>query len=116
MTRNAPSLVIGASTAAAGAVLLARPRQIARFVAGPGTAPPSWIVRLLGARYLAQAAAELGRPTRAVWLTMSAIDGIHAASMIAAAALQPSYRRPAVGNAVVATGSAAVTAATAWRR
>jgi hypothetical protein len=73
-------------------------------------------VRLLGARYLAQAAAELGQPHRAAWVLVSVVDIVHAASMCTVAALQPSYRRPAVVSAVVATGSAAVTAAVAWRR
>lgn len=117
MTRNAPSLVIGATTAAAGTVLLVRTRQVARLASGgSGAAPPVWIVRVLGARYLTQAAAELARPSRAVWLAVSAVDSIHAVSMLAAATVKPAYRRAALANAAVAAGSAAVTAACSRRR
>jgi hypothetical protein len=38
------------------------------------------------------------------------VDGLHAASMVAAALTWPRYRRPALTSAAVATASAVVTA------
>jgi hypothetical protein len=70
-------------------------------------------VRLLGARYLAQAAAELGRPTREVWLAASAVDTMHAATMVAAAFTWPSYRRAAAVSGALALLSAGATASVA---
>lgn len=114
MKRNPPAVVVGTATAAVGAALLGRPQQVARIAAGSTPdAPPGWILQVLGVRYLVQAAAELGRPTRGVWAVVSAVDSIHAVSMIAAAVHWPAYRRPALLNAAAASGSAAITAALA---
>jgi hypothetical protein len=103
--------VIAAMTSAAGALALCSPERLTRLACGATTArPPAWLVRLLGARYLAQAAAELGHPTRRVWLVSSAIDNVHAATMVAAAFTWPSYRRAALVSGGFASCSAVATA------
>jgi hypothetical protein len=93
------------------AVLIARPDAVGRAVCGSETVPAAWIIRLLGARLLGQGAAELGWPTRTVVLGGSLVDATHGASMVAATALFPSYRRAAVASAAVAGVSAALGAA-----
>jgi hypothetical protein len=108
--------LIAAVTTAVGALALSSPRRLSRLAAGSAAAvPPAWIVRLLGIRYLMQAAAEFARPTRTVWRASSAIDDLHAATMVAAAFTWPSYRRLALASGVLATGSAAATYSAARR-
>lgn len=95
-----------------GAALLARPEQIADVVGG-GTAPPAWIVRVLGARGVVQEAVVLLVPTRRVALAAAGTDVLHALSMLAAAVRWPRYRRCALASAAIAGGSALLTYATA---
>jgi hypothetical protein len=90
------------------AALLTRPGTIGRAIAGRDPVPAAWVLRLLGARMLAQGAVELAWPVRAVVRTGSVVDATHAASMIGAAAALPTYRRAAVASAVIAAVSAAV--------
>lgn len=109
--------VIAEITSAAGALALCWPERLSRLACGARAAdPPAWIVRLLGARYLAQAAAELSHPTRRVWLASSVIDNVHAATMVAAAFTWPSYRRAALVSGGFATCSAVATALVARSR
>lgn len=89
------------------AVLLISPSPTARVVAGPGGSPPSWLVRVLGARTVVQGAAEAMRPTRGVFLVGIAVDITHAASMLLAARIWPQYRRAALASAGAAATSAA---------
>lgn len=91
-----------------GAALLARPEQIADVVGG-GTAPPAWIVRVLGARGVVQEAVVLLVPTRRVALAAAGTDVLHALSMLAAAAIWPRYRRCELASAGVASVSALLT-------
>ena len=55
--------------------------------------PPTWLVRVLGVRQLAQELVVLAAPTRAVLLGAAATDALHAASMVGAALIWPAYRR-----------------------
>ncbi len=105
---------LGALTCTAGLVLVARPGQVARAVSR-GTPPEARIVRLLGARMLLQGALLAARPDRRLAAACAAVDGTHAASMVAAAVLLPRYRRAALLSAGVAVGSAAVSAMIAGR-
>jgi hypothetical protein len=108
------SRLIGVANTALGAVLLSQPRAVADAAAGGVPPGPGW-VRLLGARYLVQGAAQASLP-RAELLELSVVvDALHAASMVGLAALRAEYRRPALISAAVATGSAAVTWAQARR-
>jgi hypothetical protein len=93
-----------------GAALLARPDDVAAGVAGRPI-PPSWLVRVLGARQLLQQLVVLAAPTPAVANAASAVDLTHAASMLAALPLAPRYRRAELASAAVAVGSAVLTRA-----
>ncbi len=94
-----------------GAILLTRAAAVGRSVAAESSTPPVWLVRVLGARLLAQGIIVLIRPTRSVVLTGIAVDTTHALSMIGAAALWPTYRRSAAASAAEATVSAVLAAA-----
>lgn len=95
-----------------GAALLARPERIADVVGG-GIAPPSWIVRVLGARGVLQETVVLLAPSRRAATAAAGADVLHALSMLAAAAIWPRYRRCELASAGIAAGSALVTVATA---
>jgi hypothetical protein len=110
--------LLGATNAALGVAMLAWPRQVTRAVTGrnaeAGTgrnaeAGTGW-VRLLGGRYVVQGAAQISWPHPVVLRGSAAVDGVHAASMLALAALRPDYRRPALASCAVATGLAAIAA------
>jgi hypothetical protein len=93
-----------------GALLLCDPQTPTGVIAGHQARPPSWLVRLLGSRLLAQGALEYAYPGRTVALGGAAVDTAHAASMIAMAVLRPAYRRSALASAIEASVSAALTA------
>ena len=73
---------------------------------GPAVA----VIRVLGARHLAQAALEALVPDRRVRLAGIGVDLAHAASMVALAAWSPAGRRPALTSATVATSLAGLSA------
>ena len=105
MTRRTATGVVRASAAErclTGVLLLGVPDTITRLVAGDQPLPPSWLVRVLGGRLLAQGVLEYTRPRRSVIGAGAAVDTAHAASMIAAAALLPAYRRTALASAAEA--------------
>ena len=87
----------------------ARPRTLSQTVGGGR--PPLLLVRLLGARMLAQGLIQSGRPTRDVLLAGSGVDAVHALSMLAAAVRFPDYRRPALTSGTVAAAAAGIGAA-----
>lgn len=94
---------------AAGVVMAGFPATAARWAGGPGGQPPAWVVRVLGGRMAAQAlvvrwvAGRSGpRDRRRAVRAGAAVDGLHGASMIAAAAVFPRYRRSALASAAVA--------------
>ena len=61
---------------------------------GPRRRPPArWLVRLLGVRVVLQQLVVLTAPTRRS-CSGAVVDGLHAASMLAAAWRWPQYRRP----------------------
>jgi hypothetical protein len=86
-------------------VLLAQPPSVLRSITGGGV-PPAWIVRVLGARLLVQAAPEAISPSRNMLRLGVLVDLAHAVSMLAAAQVWPRYRRAALASA----GSAGVSA------
>lgn len=104
--------VIGASSLALGLVMMARPERASRIVSGARRVPDGW-VRLLGARYLAQGAIQLSRPRPAVMAGSVVVDGLHALSMFALAAVRSDYRRPALISAITASAGATADALTA---
>lgn len=90
-----------------GAALVVVPRWAARLTGAPP--PPSAVVRLLGGRRLLQELVLLRWPLRPVALAAAAVDGLHAASMLAAVRLWPRYRRAALTSAAISAISATVT-------
>ena len=96
-----------------GAALVAVPRWAGRLTGEPQ--PPSAVVRVLGARRLVQELVLLRWPTREVALAAAAVDGLHAASMLAAVRLWPRYRRAALTSAAISAVSGAVTLVRASR-
>jgi hypothetical protein len=108
--------LVSASRALLALGLLLQPERLAMLVGHGGRLPARWLVRLLGARMLAQSGLELARPTRPVLRAGTAVDALHAASMLALAARRPDYRRSALASAVVAAGSAAAVATASAKR
>lgn len=91
------ALTRGVAVVAAGwgAALVSRPAAVIRAVGGD-EAPPSWVVRVLGARLLLQQTAVLIRPTRGPVVAGAALDALHALSTVAVVLRWPAYRRMAV--------------------
>ena len=94
-----------------GALLLSCPDAVARAVgAGRLDGRDRLVARILGARHVGQALlgsvspSSLGSRTRTVGV---AVDMLHALSMVALSAVDPSRRRLALSDAAVATGFAA---------
>lgn len=110
--RTATRLVAG-PWAVWGAVMLVHPSGVTRLVCGGGPEPRAWIVRLLGARLVAQHGFTLLHPTRDVVLAGAGVDVLHAASMGLVRARWPRYARPAwvSGSTSAASALAGVLAA-----
>ncbi len=72
------------------------------------------LVRLLGARQLAQAAVSARRPTASVLLAGAGVDTLHAASMAAVALRRRRYHRAAAADGKVAAVLALSGAGAAW--
>ena len=67
---------------ASGIALIARPQQVVDRIAPAFPASRLWLVRVLGGRLLVQHGAALAVPDRRVVRAGSAIDLLHAASMV----------------------------------
>jgi hypothetical protein len=102
---SAPRLLqaVGAGSVLYGVLLMTVPRAAARAVGG--AAPPSWLVRLLGARQIAQGAVLLVRPAVPTVAASATVDGLHALSMVAAVVRAPAHRRAAAASGGVALTS-----------
>lgn len=106
--RAARIRLLAAMSGALGATLLVRPEAVAKASSGPDAVPRAWIVRVLGARMLVQAALQAARPDRRLVDAGVAVDASHSASMVALAAVSRRYRRPASLSAAVAGISTAL--------
>jgi hypothetical protein len=118
MTRRTGIKVVRASAlerCLTGTLLLGVPDAVTGVIAGDQSRPRTTLVRVLGGRLLIQGLVEWIWPRRSVVLAGAAVDTAHAASMIAAAALLPAYRRTAIASAAEATVSAALTGSVARR-
>jgi hypothetical protein len=101
-------LALGLAQVGGGALLVARPGEVGRAVSSGGGRPPApAVVRLLGARMLAQGIVVALFPRRRVCRAAGVVDGAHAASMLGLAAVTATYRRAALASAGVAVVSAA---------
>lgn len=85
-----------------GGALLLRPAAVAGRVAGGATDRSVAVVRVLGARHLAQGLAGLVAARRAATLLGAGVDGLHAASMVGLAVLDRRHRPGATASALVA--------------
>jgi hypothetical protein len=93
---------------ATGAMLLTRPDRVVDAIAPAFPRDRRWLVRVLGARLIAQHGAVLAAPERRLVRLGSAVDLLHAASMV------PFVASPRYGPAArVSGGLAAAYAAVA---
>ena len=101
----------------AGGVLLARPQQVVDRVAPAFPASRRWLVQALGLRLLMQHGAVLAVPERRMVQASSAVDLLHAATMVPFVA-SPHYGRAArlSGGVAAAYAAAALAAAPSPRR
>jgi hypothetical protein len=97
-----------------GALLLIRPRRVVDAVAPAFPRERLWLVRLLGARLLAQHGAVLVSPSARLLRLGSAVDLLHAASVVPFLA-SPRYGAAARISGGLAAAYAAVALAVARR-
>jgi hypothetical protein len=118
LSRNLiPRLLFPAARACYGTALLSAPGLALGLCTGEASSQRARaVVRILGARHLAQAVLTLWQPRRKVLAAGAGIDGCHAASMLALAAADPSLRRAGLADAVAATAFTAAGAAIASAR
>ena len=108
-TRTLLARIPSAAGLTAGAVLLARPESALIRLAPEYPRERRWVVRLLGARLVAQHAAVLAAPRRAVLRAASGTDLLHAATML------PLLRSSRYGRAArISGGLAAAYGTWAW--
>ena len=105
--RRALTRLLASLGAGWGLALLVRPRAAVDRLCPEYPRSRIWVVRLLGARLLAQHAAVLAAPGGRLVVAASGIDLLHAATMVPLLR-QPRYRRAAVVSGGVAAVSAAV--------
>lgn len=86
-----------------GVALIALPGPTTRLLARrPVGDAGRMVVRVLGLREAAQSLVSAPRPTAAVLRVGSGLDTLHAVTMLALATRSSTWRRPALGSAVVA--------------
>ena len=112
-TRRLARLLAGLGVAS-GAALVALPEDVVDSVAPAFPRERLWLVRLLGIRLLAQHGAVLVAPRRELIRLSSAVDLVHAASMVPFVA-SPRYGRAARLSGGLAAAYAAVALAVAPR-
>ncbi len=98
-----------------GVVLLAAPGRALAVSHGdnPRDNTARWVLRILGARHLAQTAIELAGPRPAVQYLGTVVDTIHALTSAGLATADRRWRRSAVIDAAIASGFALGTGLTA---
>lgn len=113
--RSVDTMVDGHVRAPWGVVLLCAPGTVLALSGREAAAPrPALaVLRLLGLRHLVQAAVEWRRPSARVLAAAAVVDGIHAGTAVAFAALDRRWRRAALLDAAVATGFCLATARSA---
>lgn len=111
-----PELLVPAARAAYGAALIAAPGAALRAATGLSAGCRArWVVRVLGARHLAQAVVTVAAPQPDVLAAGAGVDVCHAASMLALAAADRQVRRAGLTDAVIALVMASAGAAGAVR-
>jgi hypothetical protein len=99
---------------ASGGVLLARPQEVVDRIAPAFPASHRWLVRALGVRLLVQHGAVLAVPDPRIIRASSAVDLLHAATMVPFVA-SPHYGRAARVSGGLAAAYAAAALAVAPR-
>jgi hypothetical protein len=112
--RGAATRLLAGLGVASGVALLARPQQIVDAVCPAFPPERHWLVRVLGARLVAQHGAVLAAPRPRLVRLGSAVDLLHAASMVPFVA-SPRYGRAARLSGGLAAAYAAVALAVAPR-
>jgi hypothetical protein len=94
--------------AAYGVALLCAPGPMVQLLTDvPASSRVRGVARVLGVRHLAQAAVCGLVPARGVIQAGAAADGLHSASMLALAGVEPRLRRALLADAAVAAAFAA---------
>ena len=112
--RRAVTRLLAVLGLGSGVALLTRPRQIVDAVAPAFPRKRLWLVRLLGGRLVAQHGAVLVAPNRKLIRLSTAVDLLHAASMVPFVA-SPRYGPAARVSGALAAGYAAVALTVAAR-
>ena len=105
--------VVTAARLGWAAVLLVAPGRVLSAAGLPADRLTVTVARVLGARHLAQGAVTAFAPTPAITALGTAVDALHTASCLAAAAVSPRWRRAALLDAAV---EAVITAGAAGTR
>ncbi len=102
--RRQQTRALGAARGLWGLICLLRPDEVARVAGSRPDRHATMFTRVLGGRELLQAAATAATPTVNVVRVGIAVDLTHALTMAALARTDPIRRRPALLNALAATG------------
>lgn len=86
-----------------GVTLLGAPRLVLRLLGGRQTRLAQAVLRILGARHVLQATVTAARPSRVVLVGGAGLDGLHALTALALAAVDPSQVRIGLTDAGIAT-------------
>jgi hypothetical protein len=113
--RQAIGLGVDLTRGAWGLISLLSPEAVVGVLRAPSTPRARAVVRVLGARHLTQLAAARVVPTRGCRAGGALVDGLHALSCLALAAVSPTWRRGACADAVVAGVFAALGASATAR-
>jgi hypothetical protein len=114
MGLTVPRPVFATLRALLGGFEVTSPRLAAQLARLPTVRSPVLaVIRVLGARQLGQALVTLVRPTSALLVAGAAVDGLHAASMVALGSRRP-WRRAALIEATFGLCLAAGGARAAW--
>jgi hypothetical protein len=111
-TRRRLTRLMAALGVVSGGILLVRPQQVVDRIAPTFPASRRWLVRALGVRLLLQHGVVLAVPDRPLIRAGSAVDLLHAASMLPFVA-SPRYGRAARVSGGLAAGYAAAALAVA---
>lgn len=86
-----------------GLTLLGAPRLVLRLLGGRQTRLAQAVLRTLGARHVLQATVTAARPSRVVLVGGAGLDGLHALTALALAAVDRSKVRIGLTDAGIAT-------------